>query len=158
MKHQKKKSPTSSSLAKNRKALHDFEILDKFEAGIVLNGDEVKSIKAGQINLKGSFVETIKDEVFLKQTHVSPYKHSSRQILDPLRRRKLILHRREIDRIIGTMNEKGVAVFPLEIYLKKGLVKVQIAIGRGKKFYDKRATIKKREQELDIKRALKKYR
>jgi SsrA-binding protein len=146
------------SLAKNKKAFHDYEILDKLEAGIILSGDEVKSIKAGQSNLKGAFVDVDKsDEAFVNELHVSRYKHSSNKSYDPTRKRKLILHKKEIYKIAKEIHEKGVTAIPLELYLKGGLIKIQIGICRGKKLFDKRDVLKKRSQEMDIKRQLKKF-
>ena len=145
------------SYAKNKKALHDYEILDSFEAGIVLNGDEVKSIKASQANLKGSYVDVVNDEAFINEAHVSRYSHSSRGTHDPTRKRKLILHKREIQKIEEAIGQKGVTCIPIELFPRKGLIKLNIGICRGKKLYDKRDTLKKRDQEIEIKRQLKRY-
>lgn len=150
----KKSAPAFYS--KNKKAFHDYEILENFEAGIVLLGDEVKSIKAGEVNLKGSFIDVWKNEAFMNNAHVSPYKQSSRKNLDPVRKRKLILHKREIVKIETAINQKGVTAIPLELYAKGGLIKLKLGICRGKKLYDKRETLKKRDQEIEIKRQLKK--
>lgn len=147
--------------AKNKKAFHDYEILEQYEAGIALNGDEVKSIKDGQCNLKGGFIDvtanTENPQAYLNEMHVSRYKNSSRTEHNPTRKRKLLLHNREIVAIFTAISQKGVTAIPLELYGKKGLIKLKIGICRGKKLYDKRATIKKREQELEIKRQLKRY-
>lgn len=151
------KSPETTSLSKNKKAFHDFEILENFEAGIVLNGDEVKSIRAGQVNFKGSFVDVFNEEAFMNEAHVSRYKFSSRKEYDPTRRRKLILHKKEISKIAGQISQKGVTAVPLEAYLKKGLIKISIGICRGKKLYDKRESLKKRDIEKDIKIQLKNF-
>lgn len=144
--------------AKNRKAFHDYEILEKLEAGIALFGEEVKSIKAAQVNLKGAFVDIWKDEAFVNNIHVSPYKYSNNQELNPTRKRKLILHKREIAKIEAAISQKGVTCIPLELYPKKGLIKVQIGLCRGKKLYDKREDLKKRDQQIEINRQLKNYR
>lgn len=157
MKKSKNKS-VETFYAKNRKAFHDYEILEKFEAGIVLLGDEVKSVKNNQANLKGSFVDVWKDEAFLNAAHISPYKYSNNQELNPTRKRKLILHKKEIGKIEAAITQKGVTCIPLELYPKKGLIKVQIGLCRGKKLYDKRDTLKKKDQEIEIKRQLKNYR
>ena len=149
--------PDTKSLAKNKKAFHDYNVLDTFEAGIVLNGDEVKSIRAGQANLKGSFVDVFHDEAFMNEVHVSRYKHSARKDYNPTQKRKLILHKKEIIKIANAVNEKGVTAIPLELYLKRGLIKVSIGICRGKKLYEKRDVLKRRSQEMEIKKALKKY-
>jgi SsrA-binding protein len=143
--------------SKNKKAFHDYEILEKFEAGIVLVGDEVKAIKGNQANLKGSFVDVWKDEAFLNNMHVSRYKQSNNGELDPVRVRKLILHKKEILKIETAITQKGVTCIPLEIYPKKGLVKIQIGICRGKKLYDKRESLKKRDQQIEIDRQIKRY-
>lgn len=145
------------SLAKNKKAFHDYEILEKYEAGIVLNGDEVKSIKSGQANLKGAFVDVENGESFVNGVHVPKYKNSSRKEFDPTRKRKLLLHKREILKIDRAISQKGVTAIPLKLYLKGGLIKVVVGICRGKKLYDKRETLKKRGQELEIKRQLKRF-
>lgn len=146
-----------SSYAKNKKAFHDYEILDSFESGIMLNGDEVKSIKACQISLKGAFVDIENDEAFLNEAHVSRYKNSSRKTFDPTRKRKLLLHKNQIYKIEKEINQKGITAIPLELYGKNGLIKLKIGVCRGKKLHDKRSTLKKRDQEMAIKKALKKY-
>jgi len=146
-----------TSYAKNKKAYHDYEILETFEAGIVLNGDEVKSIKAGHSNLKGAFVDTLNDEAFVNEAHVSQYPNSSRQVHEPTRRRKLLLSKKEIFKIDEAINQAGVTAIPLEMYAKQGLIKVKVGICRGKKLHDKRETLKQRAQELDIKRSLKNF-
>lgn len=145
----------SPSYSKNKKAFHDFEILEEFEAGIVLTGDEVKSIKTNQANLLGAFIDVTNEEAYLNAAHVSPYKHSSNPGLDPVRKRKLILHQKEIDRIEASVTQKGITAIPLELYSKKGLIKLRLGLCRGKKLYDKRETLKKRDQEIEIKRSFK---
>jgi len=154
---QKNKNLETNSLSKNKKAFHDYEILEGFEAGIVLNGEEVKSIRAGQINLKGSFIDTLHEEAFLNGAHVSRYKFSSNKNYDPARKRKIILHKNEIAKIEKAISQKGVTSVPLELYLKKGLIKLSIGICRGKKLYDKRESLKKHDIDLDIKRQLKNF-
>lgn len=151
------KKPAATFYSKNKKAFHDYEILENFEAGIVLFGDEVKSIKAGEVNLKGSFIDVWNEEAFMNNVHVSPYKQSSRKNLDPVRKRKLILHKKEIHKIDAAISQKGVTAIPLELYAKGGLIKLKFGICRGKKLYDKRETLKKRAQEIEIKRQLKRY-
>jgi SsrA-binding protein len=153
----KPKKPTIKSLSKNKKAFHDYEILEKFEAGIALNGDEVKSIRNGQANLKGSYIDVLGSEAFLNEAHISRYKLSSRKDYDPTRKRKLLLHKKQILKIEQAAKEKGKTVVPLELYLKGGLIKVEVGICRGKKLHDKREVLKKRAQDLEIKRQLKKY-
>lgn len=146
-----------TSLIKNKKAFHDYEILESYEAGIVLNGEEVKSIRAKQANLKGSFVDVLNEEAFLNGVHISRYKFSSNKTYDPVRKRKLILHKKEITKLWQFINQKGITATPLEMYLKKGLIKVTVGICRGKKLYDKRESLKKREIDLDLKRQLKNF-
>lgn len=159
--HKMKKSKTKTEetyYSKNKKAFHDYEILEKFEAGIVLLGDEVKAIKGNQANLKGAFVDVWKDEAFINNVHISRYKQSSNITLDPVRIRKLILHKKEIGKIEAAITQKGITCVPLELYPKQGMIKVQIGLCRGKKLYDKRETLKKRDQEIEIDRQVKKYR
>ena len=143
--------------SKNKKAYHDYEILETFEAGVVLNGDEVKSIKNNQGTLRGAFVDIENEEAFLNEAHISRYKFSSRQDLSPTRKRKLILHKKEIFKIQQEISQKGVTAIPLELYAKKGLIKLKVGICRGKKLYDKRDKLKKRTQEIEIKRQLKRF-
>lgn len=145
------------SFAKNKKALHDYEVLEDYEAGIVLNGDEVKSIKAGQANLRGGFVDVEKDEAYLNEVHISRYKHSARAHHDPTRKRKLILHKKEIQKIDQAVSQKGITAIPINLYSKGGLIKIKIGICRGKKLHDKREILKKRAQEMEIKRQLKRF-
>lgn len=145
------------TFAKNKKALHDYEVLESFEAGIVLNGAEVKSIQNSQVNLKGSYVEIRNEEAISTGIHISPYKYASNKKLEPARNRKLLLHKKEILKIDSAISQKGITAIPLEIYSKKGLIKLKIGICRGKKLHDKRAELKRRSQEIDIKRALKNY-
>ncbi len=145
------------SYAKNKKALHDYEVLEDYEAGIVLNGDEVKSIKANQANLRGGFVDVEKDEAYLNEVHISHYKHSARAHHEPTRKRKLILHKKEIAKIDRAISQKGTTAIPIELYGKKGLIKIRIGICRGRKLYDKREILKKRSQEMEIKKQLKRF-
>lgn len=145
------------SYSKNKKAYHDYEILEDYEAGIVFNGDEVKSVKANQANLRGGFVDVEKEEAYLNEVHISRYKHSARANHEPTRKRKIILHKKEIAKIDQAINEKGITAIPLELYSKKGLIKLKIGICRGKKLFDKRETLKKRSQEMEIKKQLKRF-
>lgn len=145
------------SYAKNKKALHDYEILEDYEAGIALNGDEVKSVKANQVNLKGGFVDVENDEAYLNEVHISRYKHSARAHHEPTRKRKLILHKKEIARLAQAISQKGVTAIPLDLYSKGGLIKLRIGICRGKKLHDKREVLRKRSQEMEIKRQLKRF-
>ncbi|MEK7673196.1 MAG: SsrA-binding protein SmpB [Patescibacteria group bacterium] len=146
------------SYAKNKKAFHDYEILEQYEAGIVLHGDEVKSIKNSQANLTGAFIDVTKQEAYVRDMQISRYKQSSNPDLELNRRRKLILHKKEILKIEALIQQKGVTAIPLELYSAKGLVKIKIGICRGKKLYDKRETIKKRDQDIEIRRDVKNYR
>lgn len=142
------------SLATNRDARHHYQILETIEAGIQLTGPEVKSAKGGNVSLKGSYA-TIKDtQLWLINAHIGAYKPAGRTKHDPVRTRRLLVHRQELDRLIGTSKAAGVTLVPLSLYTKRGLVKVELGIGRGKKAFDKRATIKKREVDRKISRAL----
>lgn len=141
------------TLATNRKARHDYFIEKTYEAGIALKGTEVKSIRAGKANLKESYCVIRNNEAFVVGMHISPYKEGNIFNVDPLRDRKLLLNKREILRINQEVMQKGMAVIPLRLYLKNGLIKMEIAIARGKKLYDKRESIKER----DIKRSLERY-
>jgi len=149
----KKDSP--SLLLKNKKAYHNYEIIDDFEAGIQLEGHEVKSVKAKHISFTNSYITIENDEAFVKNIHLSPYKNMAEKTVDPTRKRKLLLNKKEIARIAGEINEKGISCVPLEFYLKKSLIKLKIGICKGKKLYDKRAELKKKAQNLEISRALK---
>ncbi|KXZ40248.1 SsrA-binding protein [Alkalithermobacter thermoalcaliphilus JW-YL-7 = DSM 7308] len=141
-------------LAQNRKAKHNFFIEETYEAGIELKGTEVKSIRAGKVNLGEGFASIDNGEVFLKQVHVSPYEQGNIFNVDPLRTRKLLLHKHEIRKLIGAVKEKGYSLIPLSMYLKRGKVKVSIALAKGKKLYDKRETIAKRDAQRRIQREL----
>ena len=146
-----------TSYSKNKKAFHDYEILEKYEAGIVLTGEEVKSVRNGQANLKGSFVDIFGDEAFLNEAHISRYKFSSNKDYSPTRKRKLLLHIKEILKISQAIAQKGVTAIPMEFYGKGNLIKMEIGICSGKKLYDKRETLKKRDQEMEIKIQLKRW-
>lgn len=151
----KPKQP-DSTFAKNRKAYHDYEVLDSLEAGIRLTGPEVKSLRAHHCNLKGSFASIWKSEMYADNVHISPYKHAPDPSYNPTHRRKLLLHQKEIAKLSGKINDKGTALIPLEIYLKGSLIKVKLGLCRGRRLYDKRAVLKKKDQEIEIKRAFKK--
>ena len=141
-------------VTENRKARHDYEILETFEAGMVLTGSEVKSLRAGRANLKDSYARIDRGEAFLLNAHISPSAAASHFGHEPERNRKLLLHRSEIDKLNGRIQERGLTVIPLKIYFKNGRAKVLIGVGRGKKSYDKRESIKKREMERDADRAM----
>jgi len=140
-------------LTKNKKAFFDYEIVEKLEAGISLKGSEVKSSKSGQINLKDSFVKIKDGEALLLNCHISPYTEANIFNQEPARTRKLLLHKKEIARLAGKSEEKGLTLIPISIYLKNNLVKVEIALARGKKNYDKRESIKRKDLDREISRS-----
>ncbi len=142
-------------IAQNKKARHDFFIEDTYEAGIVLTGTEIKSIRAGRVNLKDSFARIHHGEVYLHNMHISPYEQGNRYNHDPVRTRKLLLHRQEIDKLIGLTKEKGYSLVPLDVHLNKGFAKVNLALAKGKKLYDKRESMKRRDAQREIQRAFK---
>jgi SsrA-binding protein len=144
-----------TSVAENRKAFHDFHLLESFEAGLVLLGTEVKAIREGRVNLRDSFARVEDGEVFLYNVHISPYSHRGYADHEPLRRRKLLLHRSEIRKLIGKTVEKGMTLVPVRLYFKDGRVKVAVSLAKGKKDYDKRETIKRRETERETRAAVK---
>jgi len=125
-------------IAENRKARHDYFIEEAYEAGIALTGTEVKSLRAGKVNLKDSYAQVINGEMFIEQMHISPYEQGNRFNVDPLRRRKLLMHKREIMKLYGQVKQEGLTLIPLKLYFTKGKVKVEIAVCKGKKLYDKR--------------------
>ncbi len=142
-------------IANNKKAYHDYFILDKYEAGIELVGTEVKSLRMGKCSLKESFIRIDKGEVFVYNMHISPYEKGNIFNRDPLRVRKLLLHKAEINKMLGKTAEKGFAVVPLQVYFKKGKVKMEIALAQGKKLYDKRESIAKKDQRRETERDFK---
>ncbi|BBA79321.1 SsrA-binding protein [cyanobacterium endosymbiont of Rhopalodia gibberula] len=145
-------------ISDNRKARFLYEILETYEAGIALVGTEVKSIRAGKVNLGDGYALIQKGEAWLLNVNISPYQASSQYFNhDPRRNRKLLLHRKEINQLIGKIEQKGLTLVPLKIYLKGSLVKVSLGLGRGKKLHDKRETIKRRQDEREISRAMKQY-
>lgn len=152
-KHPKKKA--SNEVATNRKARHNYNILQTYEAGIALTGTEIKSVRSGRINIKDGFAQYHAGEMWLSNVHISPYDQGNRFNHDPLRNRKLLLHKREIAKIVGQIQTKGITVIPLKVYLKHGFAKVLIGIAEGKKKYDKRETIKRRDQDREIRRHIK---
>jgi SsrA-binding protein len=144
-----------SSVAENRKAFHDFHLIETFEAGLVLLGTEVKAIREGRVNLRDSFARVEDGEVFLYNVHISPYSHRGYADHEPLRRRKLLLHRSEIRKLIGKTVEKGMTLVPIRMYFKDGRVKIAVSVAKGKKDYDKRETIKRRETDRETRAAIK---
>jgi SsrA-binding protein len=140
-------------VSQNKKAYHDYFIEETYEAGIVLQGTEIKSIRAGKCNLKDSYARIQNGEAWLYSMHVSPYEQGNRYNHDPLRPRKLLLHNKEIAKLYGEAKEAGMALVPLKIYLKNGFAKVLLGLAKGKKNYDKRETLKKKEANREIERA-----
>ncbi|EAG5743839.1 SsrA-binding protein SmpB [Listeria monocytogenes] len=142
-------------VAQNKKARHDYAIEETFEAGIVLQGTEIKSVRNARVNLKDSYARIDKGEIFLHNMHISPYEQGNRYNHDPLRTRKLLLHKKQISRLIGETKESGYSIVPLKLYIKDGYAKVLIGVARGKKKYDKRQDLKQKEAKRDIERAFK---
>jgi SsrA-binding protein len=140
-------------VAQNKKARHDYHVEETFEAGIVLQGTEIKSIRAGRANLKDSFARVQNGELFLHNMHISPYEQGNRYNHDPLRTRKLLLHRKEINKLLGATKEQGYSIVPLKMYLKNGFAKLLIGLAKGKKHYDKRDDLKKKDAKREIERA-----
>jgi SsrA-binding protein len=148
---------SDNTIATNRQAWHDFFIHDKFEAGIVLKGNEVKSLRDGRSTLKDSFVRILNGEAILFNLHIPPYRHDQNVgLYDPIRTRKLLLNRSEIEKLAGQSQIKGFTIVALSIYFKHGRVKVQIALAQGKKQFDKRESIKKKDQEREIQQVMRK--
>ncbi|WP_241958425.1 SsrA-binding protein SmpB [Mammaliicoccus sciuri] len=145
----------SKPLAQNRKASHDYTIEDTVEAGIVLQGTEIKSIRRGSANLKDSYARVFNGEVYVYNMHIAPYEEGNRFNHDPLRNRKLLLKRKEIDKLFGITREKGYALIPLKLYIKNGYCKVLLGVAKGKRDYDKRHALKAKEAKRDVERAMK---
>ncbi len=148
------KYPEIKVLSENRQASHNFFLLEKFEAGMVLTGTEVKSIKSGKMQLKESYATVEKDEAWLVNAHISEYSHGNRENHLPVRHRKLLLHRREIDKLLGIVREKGLSLIPTKVYLKQGRIKCEFAVARGKKLYDKRETERAKTAENEARAAI----
>ena len=142
-------------IAKNPVAYHNYTINDKLEAGIVLTGTEIKSIRAGKVNLKDTYVNIKDGEAFVYGMHISPYEHGNIFNKDPLRTRKLLLNKREINKLLGLTTQKGMSLIPIKLYFKNSFVKLELGIGKGKKLYDKREDIAKKDAERKIQRTLK---
>jgi SsrA-binding protein len=157
-----KKTPTVNTanrlVCQNKKAYHDYEIMEKLEAGIVLLGTEVKSLREGRANLKDSYAKITRGEVFLYGLHISPYSHASYDNHDPERVRKLLLHNVEIKRLVGKTQERGFSLIPLKIYFHHGRAKVELGLARGKKLYDKRESLKRKEETREMDRLRKQRR
>lgn len=150
-----KEKPAKKILADNRKARHDFHILDSIECGIELVGTEVKSIRNGQCNLKDSHARIENGEVYLYNAHISPYEYGNRFNHDPVRKRRLLLNKREIQKLKSKIQEKGLTLIPLKLYFKSNWVKVDLGVCKGKKLYDKRQDISKRDNQRQIERVIK---
>ncbi len=142
-------------ISRNRKAQHDYFIDETYESGIMLTGTEVKSVRQARVNLKDSYAQVDSGEIFLYNMHISPYDRGNRFNHDPLRRRKLLMHRREIARLTGKVKEKGYTLVPVKIYLKGGLIKIELALAKGKRMYDKRQALREKESRREAERALK---
>ncbi|MDR0454903.1 MAG: SsrA-binding protein SmpB [Deferribacteraceae bacterium] len=141
------------SIANNKKAFHDYDMLEEYETGIVLLGTEVKSIRAGHINLKESHIKIINSEAFLINCHISPYEQGNINNHDPLRSRKLLLNRRELNHLAGKIKEQGLTLIPLKVYIKNRRIKVSMGLAKGKKLYDKRRSLKDKDMQRDVERS-----
>lgn len=141
-------------VARNPKATHDYHILETWEAGVVLTGTEVKSLRSGKASIKEGFARLANGEVFLEGVNITPYEQGNRYNHDPVRTRKLLLHRKEIERLIGAVEQKGLTLVPLELYFRNGVAKVTLALGRGKKQHDRREDLKRRDADREVARAL----
>lgn len=150
-------APPGSSLAKNRRATFNYEILERYEAGIMLMGSEVKSIRDGKLSLAESYAQFQGDELFLMGAHVAEFPQAHRRNHEMVRNRKLLLHRRQLDKLREQVQQAGLTVIPMEVYLKDGRIKVELGLGRGKKAHDKRASIKEREQKREVQRAMREH-
>ncbi|MEI8173166.1 MAG: SsrA-binding protein SmpB [Deltaproteobacteria bacterium] len=149
-----KKGTSEKIIAQNKTARINYHIEDTFEAGIILMGTEVKSLRDGKANLKDCYALVKDGEVFVHDMHISPYSHGNRLNHEPLRVRKLLLHKAEIKRLYGKSRERGLALIPLKLYFKQGKVKIEIGVGKGKKLYDKRESLKMKEDQRDMERGL----
>ncbi|HLK18368.1 MAG TPA: SsrA-binding protein SmpB [Bryobacteraceae bacterium] len=145
-------------LSDNRQAGHNYHLLERFEAGLALTGTEVKAAKDGKIQLKDSFAEVSGNEAWLLNAHISQYSHGNRENHEPTRRRKLLLHRQEIDKLLGKTREKGLTLIPTKMYLKNGRIKLEFAVAKGKKLHDKRESERKREMEAEARAAIGRHR
>ncbi len=142
-------------IANNKKAYHDYFILEKYEAGVSLAGTEVKSLRQGRCNLKDSWCSIVKGELFVNGMHISPYDHGNIWSKDPMRVRKLLMHKREISKLFGTLQQQGLSLIPLSVYFKGSLVKLELGLCKGKKLYDKREDAARKSAKRDIDRAMK---
>ena len=149
-----KVEPPTKMLSDNRQAGHNYHLMERFEAGLVLTGTEVKAARTGQVQLQDAYAEVRSNEAWLVNAHISEYSHGNRENHMPTRRRKLLLHRQEIDKLLGKTREKGLALIPTRLYLKKGRVKCELALARGKKLHDKREAERARTQEAEAREAM----
>ena len=147
-------SENRNVISTNRKARHDYELLDTIEAGLVLTGSEIKSIRPGHVNLREGYIQPRDGELWLVNTHIASYDQAGRHGHDPLRPRKLLLHRKEIERILARVQEKGLTIVPTLLYLVRGRAKIEIALARGKRQYDKREALRRRDSQRQIERSL----
>ena len=158
MTEKSERDAAQKNIAENRKAFHDYHILETFEAGLVLMGTEVKSIREGRVNLRDSYARTEGGEVFVYNIHIQPYSHRGYADHDPLRKRKLLLHQHEILKLTGKVIEKGMTLVPVRMYFKNGRVKVALGLAKGKQAHDKRETIKRREADRETRAVVKQRR
>lgn len=155
----KEKAPAAKNITVNKKAFHDYEIIEKYEAGIALLGSEVKSIREGRVSFKDSYVEIKSQEAFLVSTHIAPYPNATYNNHEPERERKLLLHKQELKKLDRKIKTRGVTIVPLRMYLTpKGKVKLEIALAKGKRLYDKKQKIKEKDIQRDMDREMKRYR
>ena len=153
----KKAKSTDNVLAQNKKARHDYTILETYEAGIVLTGTEIKSVRNGRINLKDGFARVRNGEVWLENVHISPYEQGNQFNVDPLRNRKLLLRKKEIGKLLAATQGSGITLVPLRVYLKNGFAKLLLGVAKGKHTYDKRETLKRRDQDREMQRVMKNH-
>ncbi|MDD6531428.1 MAG: SsrA-binding protein SmpB [Ruminococcus sp.] len=146
---------STKTIAQNKKAHHDYFVLESYEAGIELCGTEVKSLRAGRVNLKDSWCNIVDGEIFVNGMHISPYDHGNVFNKDPMRVRRLLMHKKEILKLFGTLQQQGLSIIPISLYFKGSKVKMQVGLCKGKKLYDKRATMAERDAKRNIDRALK---
>ncbi len=149
--------PNSSTIAQNRRARHDYEILQRFEAGIVLSGSEIKSVRDHNVQLLGSYARLKGGEIWLQDAHIAPYANAGYASHDPVRDRKLLLHKREIAKIAEQLGQQGLTLIPLAMYFKRGKAKVELGLGRGLKRYDKRQVLKERDMKRDVAQAVRRH-
>ncbi len=148
------KSNEIKIISKNRRARHDYNIVETYEAGVVLTGTEVKSLRLGNTSLSESYITVMNGELFVIGWHIAPYEQGNRENVDSLRRRKLLMHKKEIHRLMGQVQQEGLSLIPLSVYFSRGYVKMEVALAKGKKLYDKRETKKKQDQERQIRSRL----